>query len=416
MKKHGTLFFLVVFTALMALLVGVYWQEIERSVDAKDTLALGGTKMKYRETLKVLLWKGYIPDSVHKKIQQDLNINIEVTTFDSDAEFKKHLNLHGNDDKNPNDPEIPFDIIMPTDYMVLSLAEKGLIEKINYDKIPNYRNIAMNLRRQDFARSLFDYSVPYIYGSLGIGYNYWEIGNIVFNWKMLFEPQSNTSLKGLIAISPDARISLGIALLAMGKSPNSTDEDEVQKAGEYLKTAIAKYDIRMMNSGMGDMLASQDLLLTMAWSGEIAEALNEDPDVSGINSLAAKIVRFSLPDEGALVYFDALAIPKTSTKQELALEYINCLLDPFMSADVTNYSYFATVNQQAEPYVKTEIVNGPAYFLPTTTGPVFIRQYLGDDEKIYDTVWRDVMRFYFEHLRKQNYYKTERSQHQLWKF
>ncbi|MCG8611957.1 MAG: spermidine/putrescine ABC transporter substrate-binding protein [Pseudomonadales bacterium] len=365
--------------------------------------------------LKALLWSGYINEEIIAKAEKTLNLKITLKTFDSNDEFEKILGLTS---ENRNTQiNVDYDLLMPTDFMVSKLAERKLIRKIDYESLTNYQNIALDIRRQALAQTLFQYAVPYIYGSLGIGYNYWEIGNIVFQWKDLFEPDSDALFKGRIAISGDARNSLGIALMALGKSPNTRVRSEIEDAGRYLKKIIGQHDIQLLNTGMAKRLGDQELLISMAWSGEIAQLMYEassivDEDFSNVG----KIVRFSLPDEGALVFFDSFAIPVSTSKSDAAMQFINFLLDPEISAEVTNTSFYATVNKKATQFIEREIINGPAYFIPPHGSSVFSREYLGADEAIYREVWDDVVRYQKNRNSAETEYEDARSKQLLWKF
>jgi len=365
--------------------------------------------------LRTLVWSGYIRKSVDCQLEDLLNIKIEKTIFNSNEEFIEIL----------SDTSQSFDVIMPTDFMVSQLVREGLIEKIPYQQIPNYENIFLTVRRQKDLQNLFPYAVPFIFGTLSIGYNYWEIGDIPLHWKDLFEPKGNERLRGHIAIADDPRSSLGIALMVLDQSPNSTDVVMVKKAGEYIKKMMSQYLIRLQNNNMSDSLMNQDLLLTMAWSGETAKImyhseynnqamvvadckdlkkkqLENQPKTMPYRSNVANFIRYSVPSQGPLLFFESFAILKSSTQKELAAKYINLMFEPDISAQITNTSYYATTNAQATPLVRRELLNGAPYFLPLNSENVYIRKHFTKAESaIYDEVWDEVRQHYEANIKPQ---------------
>jgi len=365
-------------------------------------------------TLKTLVWSGYIPKLVNCQLETALNIKIEQTTFDSNEEFIEIL----------SDTHRQFDVVMPTDFMVSQLVRDGLIEKISYQQIPNSENIFLAIRRSKNLQNIFQYAVPFIFGTLSIGYNYWEIGDIPLHWKDLFEPIADNRLRGHIAIVDDPRNSLGIALMVLEQSPNSTDIAMVKKAGEYIKERMSQHLIRLQNNNMSDSLVEKDLLLTMAWSGETAKVMHQSEfndealvitDCKDMKKTRSKnqqesmpygsnstsFIRYSVPS-GPLLFFELFAILKSSNQKELAEKYINMMLEPEISAQITNSSYFATVNAQATPLVNRELLNGAPYFLPINSENVYIRRHFTEAESaIYNEVWDDVRQHYEKNIKPQ---------------
>lgn len=323
-----------------------------------------------KAVLKVLNWEGYIPATVYQRLLVETGIKIEEKTFTNNEDFIKILATGEQ-----------FDVTMPTDFMALRLAREGRSEEIDYSKIPNHTNIAMGVRRAEEMRKLFRSAVPIIFGTVAIGYNASQVERLPLTWGALFNPTIPAILRGHIAFVDDARNSLGLALLALGKSPNSHDPGEVRAAGDLIINSM-KLLPRLELYGIGDKLERGQLYLTMAWSGETALAMEENKDV-----------RFISPDEGSLLFFECFAIMHGTKQRAVAEEFINFMLRPDISAQITNHSYYATLNDAATPYISRSILNGAAYYFPH--GPkLYFRDDLGDDEKIYTQVWDDVRAHY----------------------
>ena len=126
----------------------------------------------------------------------------------------------------------------------------------------------------------------------------------------------------------------------------------------------------------------------MGWSGEAGKAIQTNHHI-----------RFSTPDEGSQVFFECLAISSKCKNKDAAEKFIDLLYNPKISSEVSNYSYYATLNMEAKAFISRDILNGPSYFIPNIQDEtVFIRKSLGDDEHLYFDIWADVMDYYKKNI------------------
>jgi spermidine/putrescine transport system substrate-binding protein len=140
------------------------------------------------------------------------------------------------------------------------------------------------------------------------------------------------------------------------------------------KPFLAKYD----SEAFEDSLASGETVLAHGWSGEIAMAQTQNPEIA-----------FVIPPEGTLMFVDNWAIPKGARHKDLAEDFINFVLRPEISARIVNHARYASVNDAAKPFIKPEILAGPSYALPEGS-KLWWREDLGAANQLYERVWLEV--------------------------
>jgi spermidine/putrescine-binding protein len=175
----------------------------------------------------------------------------------------------------------------------------------------------------------------------------------------------------------DMREVIGAALMALGYSPESTAPQQLAQAQELLrqqKPFLAKYD----SESFKDSLASGETVLAQGWSGDIAMAQTQNPEIG-----------FAIPREGTFIFVDNWAIPKGARHKELAEEFINFVLRPEVGAMIVNHVRYASVNEAAKPLVKAEILNGFSYHVPEGTKLWWLTD-LGQANELYERVWMEL--------------------------
>lgn len=392
--------FLAALVALMAVLIAYIFWEDTRVLKVDATQAPSLLKVQAfapidpdkpapeKAVLRLLTWKGYIPDSVFERLRIETGIRVISVTFTSNEEFWEKINAK----------DEHFDIAMPADYIALRLDRTNRTKDIDYTRITNQKNISAGARRNEQLSPLFRCSVPFIFGTIGIGYNPKFVGRLPLQWMSLFDPPTPQLLRARMGLIDDPRQALGIALLALHYSPNTRDPKQIAEAGKLIKdcmthlTRLANRRSRHAGSSMlADELKEERLYLTMVWGGDVARVMDEN-----------KSLRFISPDEGALLLLDCFVVmreaEKTPGNVEAAEELINFMLRPEISAEVTNFSHFATLNEAATPYVSRLLFNGPAYYLPRGK-QLHFRTDVEDAEQTYRDVWADVRKFYEERVR-----------------
>ena len=233
-------------------------------------------------------------------------------------------------------------------------------------------------------------SVPLFYTAIGIGYDASLVGSIPLSWAALFQPQNANLLRGHLGLLNDARRTLGIALISLGKSPNTTNPADIRQAANRIRQCMALLAVMDRSAEtthggaafLAQQVSQQKLILTMITAAEMSRAMQVNP-----------ALRFTSPNEGTLLCLDTLVIPQSSKARATAEAVINFLLRPRISAQLTNESGYATTNQAATGYFDPWLYHGPAFASPT--GPqLFYLRDVGDADIHYRAVWLDLMAFY----------------------
>ncbi len=269
-----------------------------------------------------------------------------------------------------------YDLVVPSDYMVVLLRKEDLLLPIDLTRIPNLRYLGERFRDPPYDPG-HHYSVPYQWGITGIGYNKSQVMPPPARWADLFEPSWIEPYKNRISMLNDMREVIAAALVASGHSPESSDPQHLAQAQALLlrqKPFLAKYD----SESFEDSLASGETVLAQGWSGEIAMAQAQNPDVA-----------FVVPAEGTFVFVDNWAIPKGAQQKELAMEFMNFVLRPEISAMIVNHARYASVNEAAKVFIKPEILNGPSYYWPEGTKLWWLHDF-SDAGRLYERVWLEL--------------------------
>jgi spermidine/putrescine transport system substrate-binding protein len=197
------------------------------------------------------------------------------------------------------------------------------------------------------------------------------------SWADLFDPERLKKCKNRVSMLDDMREVIGAALIYLGHSPNTTNALHLQAAEKVLreqKKYLAKYD----SESFKDSLASGEILLAQGWSGELAAAQADNPDLG-----------FAVPKEGALMFVDNWCIPKGAPNKRLAEEFINFMLRPKISARNVQAVMYASTNEAAEKLIDPKILDGPAYCMPKDL-KVWTLETPGDALDYYEHVWTNL--------------------------
>jgi spermidine/putrescine-binding protein len=320
------------------------------------------------DELHVYNWAEYIDPEIFEDFEKEFGVKVIEDTFASNEDLLAKLQAGATG----------YDIIVPSDYMVSIMAELDLLAELNYDNIPNFENID-----EAFLSPPYDpenkYSVPYQWGTTGIGYNADLFEEPPDSLAYIFDPTLAADYSGRISMLNDSRESMGAALKYLGYSVNSTDEKELEEAKQLLITQkewVSAYD----SDGFEDLLAAGEVDLGLGWSGDYFMAA-EDADH----------VWYVIPQEGGVVWADNLAIPKTAPSQYTAEVFINYLLRPEVGAKITNYTWYGSPNKASTEFIDEEILEEPAiYPPPEVMEKLEFLADVGEATMLYDRMWTEV--------------------------
>lgn len=313
-------------------------------------------------------WDTYIGEDTLDDFKDASGIEVKMDLFaDNDELFAKLK------EGNPG-----YDVIVPTNDFVERMITADMLVPLDHAKIPNFgANVdpAFQEARFDPGRK---YSMPYMWGTQGIGYRKSKVSAVPESWKALLD---SDEYAGRIALLSEARAVFGVALKYLGYPYNATDAKQIAEA-EALLTKQKPHIKTFAEDNGQDLLLSGEVDLTMEWNGDILQVMAEDDDIS-----------YVVPKEGSLVWQDTLCIPTGARHPENAHKFINYLLDAEAGAAIADFIQYATPNKAAKALLPAEYTENPAIFpSEETLANCEAALYLGEQtQRVYDEAWTRVL-------------------------
>ncbi|NLW40948.1 MAG: spermidine/putrescine ABC transporter substrate-binding protein [Tissierellia bacterium] len=317
-----------------------------------------------KPTINVYNWGDYVDPDVIREFEEEFGVKVNYDTFATNEDMYVSIKKGGTS----------YDVVFPSDYMIERMIEEGLLEKLNKDNIPNLANIDERFLDLEFDPNN-EYSVPYMWGTVGIVYNKNMVDDVVDSWDILW----NEKYEGQILMLDSQRDSIGVALKKLGYSMNTRNLEELEEAKEELikqKPLVYAY----VGDEVKDLMVAEEAALAVVWSGE-AIAIGRENDN----------VEFAIPKEGTNLWFDCMVIPKNAKNKELAEEFINFMNRPEIAARNTEYVGYSTANIKALEYLPDYIRNSSvAYPSDEELQNVEIFKDPKDFLSVYDEIWVEV--------------------------
>jgi spermidine/putrescine transport system substrate-binding protein len=300
-------------------------------------------------TLRISNWPLYIDDRTVADFERATGIRTEYTEdINDNAEFFARIS-----EPLRRGQSIDRDIIILTDWTAGRLIELGYVTALIPEKFPNKANLQDDLTHVDFDPGR-RYSVPWLSGMTGIGYNPEKTGRELTGVEDLFDPR----LKGQVTMLTEMRDTLGLVMLGMGRDPARCTRADVEAAAARVKQARERGQIRKFTGNdYAEDLAAGNIAAALAWSGDIQGLAADNPGL-----------RWLAPAEGAILYSDNMVIPRSSDRQDLAMAWMDYVYDPRHSARiVAGAPYLSPVKGAAAELAKiapelarSPLVNPPA--------------------------------------------------------
>ncbi|MEN6585302.1 MAG: spermidine/putrescine ABC transporter substrate-binding protein [Sulfuricella sp.] len=251
-----------------------------------------------------------------------------------------------------------YDIIVPTGNALESLIRQNALRPLDKSRLPNLKNIS-----PDYLNTRFDpgnrFSVPYAYTLTLLGYNVQkmhELGLPTDTWAVIFEPKYLQRMKDRITVLDSQRELMAAALKYLGYSANDTDEAHWKQARDLIIRAKPYWAAFNASSYIKELTVG-NIWLVHGYSSDIFQA-NLDAQHAGRKFAIAA----SIPKEGAVLALDSMVLHKSGPRPDLALQFIDFMLDGRNSAELTNLIGSGNPNLDAMRYIKPEIARNPAIF------------------------------------------------------
>ncbi|GGK03589.1 extracellular solute-binding protein [Pseudomonas matsuisoli] len=318
------------------------------------TSAIGGVAQAQEKVLHVYNWSDYIAEDTLANFQKESGIKVVYDVFDSNETLEAKL-LSGNSG---------YDIVVPSNPFLAKQIKAGVFQKLDKSKLPNWKNLdPALLKALDSSDPGNQYSIPYMWGTIGIGYNVEKVKAAlgtdapVDSWDLVFKPENMEKLKscGVSFLDSPTEI-LPAALHYLGLPPDSGNADDIKKAEELFMSI--RPDVAYFHSSkyISD-LANGNTCVAIGYSGDIYQAKSRAEEAkNGVE------VAYNIPKEGAGAFFDMLAVPADAKNVEAAHAFLNYLMEPQVMAEITNYVQFPNGNKAATPLVDDAIRNDPGVY------------------------------------------------------
>ena len=317
-----------------------------------------------KATLNVLNWGDYIDTKLLRQFEKETGIKVKYTTMTSNEEMMVKLSSADN----------IYDLCFPSDYVIEKLIGQDLLQEINKANIPNMKNIDPRFLDLSFDPGNI-YSVPYMWGTVGILYNTTMVNEPVTSWEILWD----SAYEGKILMYDSVRDTIGITLIMLGYDINTRSSEEVAAAQEALieqKPLVRAYltdDIKME-------MINGNAALAVVYSGDAMACMAENEDLA-----------FAVPLEGSNVWFDNVIIPKTAKNIAEAEAFINFLCDAQVAATNSEYIGYSTPNAAALELMGSDYVDDPTYNPPQEVlDRCSIFHDLGDFIEVFSAAWTKI--------------------------
>ena len=348
--------------------------------DTAEQAQQAGGGAQEEKTLHVFNWSDYIAEDTVPNFEKQSGIKVTYDVFDSNDVLETRL-LAGSSG---------FDVVVPSASFLERQIKAGVFQKLDKSQIPNLKYMDPDImNRVGLHDPNNEYSVPYLWGTTGIGYNEDKIKKILGDarpdsWNYLYDPKLAAKFKdcGISLLDAPDEI-LKTVLAWLGRDPNSQKEEDLKAAEEKLMP-IRPFVRKIHSSQYIDDLANGDLCIAVGWSGDILQARDRAEEAGqGVK------IKYAIPKEGTIVWFDMLAIPADAKHPKNAHAFINYLMEPQVAANNSNFVNYANGNAASLPMVSEEVKNDPGiYPTPEVKAKLFPSLAYGEDfQRLMNRMW-----------------------------
>jgi putrescine transport system substrate-binding protein len=315
-------------------------------------LAISATNAMAAE-VRIYNWSDYIDEEILDDFTKETGIEVTYDVFDSNEVLETKM-LAGSSG---------YDIVVPSAEFLSRQIQAGVFQKLDKSKLTNLGNmwdkITAETAKYDPDN---DYSINYMWGTTGIGYNVGKVSEIlgqdtIDSWSVIFDPEIVAKFAdcGIQILDAPSEM-IPAALNYLGLDPDSRDPVELAKAEELL-LSIRPYIQKFHSSEYINALANGDICLAVGWSGDVIQAADRAAEADqGVE------VAYTLPKEGAQLWFDQMAIPADAKNIEEAHTFLNYIMRPEVIAKATNYVYYANGNKASQPLLEEDLIGDPTIY------------------------------------------------------
>jgi len=306
------------------------------------------------KTVNVYNWSDYIGETTIADFEAETGIKVRYDVFDSNELLETKM-LAG---------KSGYDVVVPTGTFLSRQIAAGAFQKLDFSKLPHAGNMWDDVKK---VTAVYDpdnaYSVNYMWGTTGIGYNEEKVKELLGDdaptdsLALFFDPNNIEKLSSCGVHMLDAPTEIiPAALKYLGEDPNTKDIEVIKKA-EAVLMAIRPHVLKFHSSEYINALANGDICAAFGWSGDVLQARDRAAEAGAGNTIVYKI-----PTEGALMWFDQMAIPADAPNPDLAHQFIDYIMRAYVGAAASNYVNYANGNKAAQGLLDDGVINDPAIY------------------------------------------------------
>jgi len=306
------------------------------------------------EEVRVYNWSDYIDEALLEKFEAETGIELIYDVFDSNEVLETKMLAGG----------AGYDVVVPSGTFLQRQITAGAFQKLDLSKLPNHANMwdVVEARTAQYDPGN-EYSINYMWGTTGLGVNVGKVTELlgedapIDSLALIFEPENMEKLAtcGVYFLDAPAEM-IPAALKYIGEDPDSQDPDVIALA-EPLLMGIREYVTKFHSSEYINALANGDICVAFGWSGDILQARDRAAEAdNGVD------IAYNAPSEGALMWFDQMAIPVDAPNPDAAHAFLNFIMDAQNMATASNYVYYANGNEASKPFLSEDVIGDPAIY------------------------------------------------------
>ncbi len=316
-------------------------------------LSLGATAANAGE-VRVYNWSDYIDEELLKKFEDETGNKLIYDVFDSNEVLETKMLAGGSG----------YDVVVPTaDFLQRQIAA-GAFQKLDYSKLPNSVNMWQLIKDRTAQYDPGnEHAINYMWGTTGLGVNVNKVKEVlgedapINSLALVFDPANMEKLATCGVHFLDAPTELiPAALKYLGEDPNSFDPDVIAKT-EAVLMGVRPYVQKFHSSEYINAMANGDICVAFGWSGDILQARDRAAEAG--NNVE---IEYNAPKEGALMWFDMMAIPVDAPNPDGAHQFLNFIMDAQNMAAASNYVYYANGNKASQEFLNEDVITDPAIY------------------------------------------------------
>ncbi|WP_375229523.1 polyamine ABC transporter substrate-binding protein [Roseobacter sp. S98] len=306
------------------------------------------------DEVRVYNWSDYIDEALLEKFERETGIDLVYDVFDSNEVLETKMLAGGSG----------YDVVVPSGTFLQRQIAAGAFQKLDASKLPNLANMWDTVKERTVQYDPDNaYSINYMWGTTGIGVNTGKVTELlgedapVGSLSLIFEPSNMEKLAecGVHFLDAPSEM-IPAALKYIGEDPDSHDPDVIAKA-EAVLAGVRPHIQKFHSSEYINALANGDICVAFGWSGDILQARDRAAEAeNGVD------IAYNAPSEGALMWFDQMAIPADAPNPEAAHTFLNFIMDAQNMADASNYVYYANGNLASQPMLEEDVIGDPAIY------------------------------------------------------